>query len=203
MQEIPPETPQLPSGESNLISPSAFNWRPDPNYVAPTAERIAEQQELDRKAAEERWARLREAPDASYMQQINQLSIQYQELVLHWWPHIFGRRLAEHLPPIASVQQVLDYALSVPRPDAEPVVKQQSEYAKAHMAWIAECAARKAWLEGQKSEWQRRRQQFRDAKAAWALQEAQWRAYVAEAQRVYNEAEAYPVPVRPMNPDKE
>jgi len=192
--DIPPEDPILPQGDSHSL-PSSFFTISEP-APRPTQEQVEERLREN----EARNAALRDAPSEAHMMEIGSLKPSDQELVLHWWPHIFYRTSPHvSVPVVCSVQHVLTHAKAMKKEGykidkvSAPVVT-QSAFAQAHMAWIRECTLRKQWIEQQRLEWQRRKQ---EREAAFAEMAKQWDPYVAEAQKAFKDAEAYPVPPRP------
>lgn len=181
--DIPPEPALLPTGESHIPPNSYFVSAP----VVPQPDATAE---------------LMRAPNAEHMAQIQSLyKAHEQELILAWWPHIYLRpsEFVTDKPIVCNVAHVLAHAKGMEKRHGSKttVGTQDNSYAAAHMQWVAECAARKKWIEAKKADWQKRRKEKADWLASVAVTEAQWDSYVEEARKVFKDAEAYPVPERP------
>lgn len=196
--DIPQEEPKLPQGDSHIPPRSYFNIA-DP-LPRPTEEQVAARRAED----DARNSALRSAPSEAHMMEISHLSEKDQELIFHWWPQVFFRPSKFiDMPVVCNVQQVLVHAkgmrkegYKIPKPDTTGhTVATSDSFAQAHMAWIAECTARKKWIESKKEEWQRRKTE-RDA--ALADMKRQWDPYVNEAHKAFKDADAYPIPERPV-----
>lgn len=187
--EIPQEDPILPSGESHLPPNSYFVTTQAP--VVEYSPAVLEQMR---------------APNSDHFAQMQALySAAEQEMIIAWWPHIY-LRASEHVtdkPVVCTVEHVLLHAKGVSkqhngrREHGEPVGIPNS-YAAAHMHWIAECTARKKWIEAKRVDWHKRKEERSKWKAEQAVTEAQWDAYVDEAKTIYKQADAYPIPERPV-----
>jgi hypothetical protein len=194
--EIPPETPVLPHGESHI---------PPNSYFAVASPIPAPQPDLTPSYSAETLALMR-APNAEQLAQIQAMyKVDEQALILAWWPHIYLRP-SEHVTdkPIAcTAAHVLAHAKGEDRKshgkrsNGDPVAI-PTAYATLHMQWVAECGARKRWIEAKKADWQKRREEKAKWKAEQAVTEAQWDAYIDEAKKIYKDAEAYPIPERPV-----
>jgi hypothetical protein len=179
--EIPPEPPILPEGESHSLPASFFadTATPPPiNY---------------------------ETPHPAYMQLIDTVYKKDKGLILHWWPLIYGKPSEfvtdkpiachpSHVLAHAKGMKAQGYMAPVP---LNPVVN-LDPFAEAHSVWMRECNLRKKWVEEKKEVWKRRRQERADWLESMRLIEKQWDIYVEEARKEFKDAEAYPVPIRPV-----
>jgi hypothetical protein len=182
--DIPPEDPVLPQGESHIPPNSYFT-----QVSAPPAPSYTDSTEA-----------LMHGPNEEHMAQIQALYTERdQELILAWWSRCFLRpsEYVTDKPVVCNVAHVLAHAKGMMKAGADESVVSNS-YAAAHMHWIAECSARKRWIEAQKAEWQKRRQERRAWLESIAVTQAQWDAYVEAAKQAYKDADAYPVPTRPV-----
>lgn len=179
--EIPQEQPILPAGESHSLPNSFFADAPTPPAPAPAT------------------LSLMQAPNEEQLAQIHSLfDAQDQVRILAWWSHIYLRPspYVPDKPIVCNVAHVLAHAIGMEKQSTKRTVVNPG-FAAIHMQWVAECAARKRWVEAKKADWQKRRKERGDWMDSIATTQAQWDAYVEEARKVYKDAESYPIPERP------
>ncbi len=132
---------------------------------------------------------------------ISSYTEQEQALMLAFWPHVWNRpskyfdnhiiaRLPALLNHIEAFYKSPDYARAV----RLQTKAERGQEKQTHKAWENDCRARKEWIESKRKEWLKR---CAERKAAQAVFDAQWAAYVDGAKTEWDDARATPAPPRP------
>lgn len=213
--ELPQEQPKLPQGDTNLppvIEPPPFVHTYEkavgtvpfgrasnipPSYYVNTENMMDPVVSMEKLKPE-----------------IDLLPVDMQEIVRAWWPHCWFKN-SPHIQghPVCDVREVLIHAKAegelqqkearrverdaapVRRKEREQRTEKDIEYKKVHVAWENDCIARQNWIAAKIAEWRRRVQA---KKLATAEFNAQWEAYVGEANAEMQAAKASAAPLRPV-----
>lgn len=149
------------------------------------------------------------APSPEWMLEIRTLPAAQQEVVLAWWPLIWGKQ-SEFLEGkyVMSLSALLMHASAYQEQFTkaqksnvkEAVVKRRAEraqhkekdqeYALRYAAWQEDCAARNRWIDAKREQWKARVEEARQAMLVWST-------YVEQARTDYKNAKATQAPPRP------
>lgn len=212
--EIPPEQPNLPHGETNLPSANP-NWLQLPVTRTQQAPLPWEQQTY-------RDTSLDNQKDPAIalkanMQDILTMPVAQQEALIAIWPHcwlqpspyVSGhvvcslRDVVTHLTGTIQEQVKeqgrVDRAGAAERRTARQQRNAEDEaHGKAYIAWTEDCIKRKNWIAGKVDEHRRRVAARAAAQAEWDAVRVQWDAYVDAAQTEAQAAKATAPPPRPV-----